>query len=370
MLDDAVLMQRRQTKRKWKQTLILILIALASLTGAWGAAHPQYISGNWHELLARILPQQSGEWVQTDYGPETCAFSLQDDIFFAEVGSITALQSNGATLYREVTSFISPQAMLSKKTAALFEPGGTELLLVTSEGITPVDIPLGIDTAAVSDLGTLAVVTAGSGYQTVTRWYDAQGNILRELGFRDKAMVLMTFLNGSDTLAACSITPAGQWILQIYSGENTLEYTLDVSEVYDLKPCGQGVAIWTCNGICIFSAQAMPNAQLDFSPERLLAWDSDSFAAIVLWEQGRCVITTLTESGKQFKSEPLCRTPINLSVCASRLCVLDREALLFYDMQCIQQDATSQGALAADVQAVPGGAVLLGSSQFMRYFVK
>lgn len=367
MLDDAVQMQGRQTKRKLKKILILTWLALMLLAIAWAVMHPQALFGSWQELLARISPQKSGQWIQTDYAPETCSFLLGNQVFFAEAGSLAALCLDGTAADRQKTGLESPQAVISQQAAALFEPGESELLLINKEEIHTLEIPLGVDAAAVSDSGDLAVITAGSGFQTITQWYDAKGQLLRELRLVNEAMVLAAFLHGGDTLAACIITSEGEWLLRFYSGDESTDISLGVAEVYDLRPCGEGVAVWSCNGLDLYSRQGEPTANCSFSPEQLLLWDSDSFAAAVIMDNGSTKIVTLAQDGKQESSEPLPRPPRDLSVCASRLCVLDREALLFYDKQCVQTDFTSQGALTVAVQAIPGGAMLFGDGEFMRY---
>ena len=370
MSDDAVLVQGRQTKRKWKHSLALIFLALVLLGGAWTAKNFQTVLEYGRTLWARILPYPSGTWVSTDYGPETCAFMLEDRIYFAEAGSLAALQLDGKIDDLQTNSLEAPQAVVTDGTAAVFDPGGSTLLRVTGQGITALDIPLGVDAAAVSDLGTVAVITAGSGYQTVTYWYDADGAPVKKLGLVDEAMALMTFLSGSDTLAACVISTDGTWHLRFYQGEDCLDISLDAAEVYDIKPCGQGVILWTSQGFCVFSAQGKLSAALEFSPERLLCWDSDSFAAAVLLEEGSPCVVTLTADGKTASSAPLSRTPRSLSVYASHICVLDREALLVYDKHCLPKEQTSLGALTAQIQAIPGGVLLLGDGQFMRYIFK
>lgn len=370
MSDDAVLLQGRQTKRKWKLILALLLLALVFLAGAWAAAHPQTILAEIQEFTARIRSGNVRQWIATDHGPATCAFLADDHVFFVEAGSISALELDGRTAYRETTALQAPQAVYSSGAAAVFDPGGCTLFLINGTRIQTLDIPLGIDAAAVSDSGNVAVITADSGYSTVTCCFDPQGVLLREVKLRDEAMVLMTYLLGQETLAACIITADGTWLLRYYNEDTCIEIPLESSEVYEIKPCGSGVALWTCEGICLISGTGEHCGTLNIAPEELLLWDSNSFAAAVVLEEGSPVLVTIDEMGTVSRSQPLGRTPRNLSVCASRLCVLDRESLLIYDRHCLLKDSTSEGAYAASAQAIPGGVALYGDCEFMRYLSK
>ena len=367
MSDDAVLMQGRQTKRKFKKSLLLITIALLLLAAAWVAIHPQTLLDDLNTVLARFSSGNANRWITTDYGPDACSFLLENQAFFAEDGMLTAMRLDGSVTRREVTGLISPQTVVSEKAAALYDSGGKQLVVVTGQTVHTLDIPSGVDAATVSSRGETAVITAGSGYDAVTQWYDADGNILRTIGFQKEAVVLMTFFRDANTLAAVVLADGGVWNLRFYEEDHSVDIPLNVSEVYDLKPCGEGVALWCSNGLLVFSGTGNLASSLEFAPEELLLWDSSSFAAAVLLEEGAPVLVTLDETGNTFRSEPLSRTPRGLSVSASRLCVLDREALLIYDKQCRLKDSAPEGALAAHVQAIPGGAAVFGDCEFMRY---
>lgn len=367
MSDDAVLMQGRQTKRKFKKSLILVTIALLLLAAARVAIHPQTLLDDLDTVFARFASGNADRWITTDYGPNACGFLLGNRVFFAEDGMHAAMQLDGSVIYREVTGLISPQAVVSEKAAALFDPGGRQLVVVTEQTVRTLDIPSGVDAAAVSSRGETAVITAGSGYDAITQWYDADGHLLRTIGFQKEAVVLMTFFRDGNTLAAAVLADEGAWYLRFYEEDHSVDIPLDVSEVYDLKPCGEGAALWCSDGLLIFSSTGNLVSSLEFAPEELLLWDSSSFAAAILLEEGAPVLITLDEAGNTFHSEPLSRTPRSLSVSASRLCVLDREALLIYDKQCRLKDSAPEGAFAAHVQAVPGGAAVFGDCEFMRY---
>lgn len=370
MSDDAVLMQGRQTKRKWKTILGLTCTSLVLLAGARAAAHPQALLDSAQTFAARIFSRNTGQWIATDHGPETCAFLVNDSVFFAEAGSISALDEDGRTVFRETTQLSSPQAVHSRQAAVVFDSCGGELLLINNQGSKTLEIPLGVDAAAVSDLGSTAVITAGSGYQTLTCCFDAQGTLLREIGLSQEAMVLMTYLRGSDVLSACVITAEGKWHLRFYEEDTCTDIPLNTSEVYEMKPCGEGVALWTCDGICLISEKGEITAELPVTPDELLLWDSDGFAAAVILEAGSPILVTLDAEGAFSRSQPLTRTPRDLSVCASRCCVLDREALLIYDKHCRLKDSAPEGAFAASIQAIPGGAAIFGDREFMRYISK
>lgn len=370
MLDDAVLMQGRQIKRKWKTAILLITAAVLFLGLSWLISQPQSIASRVYDLAARLRIQKHGIWRQTDFTPGACAFSLNNQLFFAESGKLTVMDSEGAVLDRKTIPLNAPQAVTADKAAVLWEPGGSELLSLHDSELTTVSVPLGIDAAAVSDTGVAAVITAKTGFETVIRQYDSTGQPLGEHGFPNEAAVFLAFPEGSDTLAACVLAQSGTWRLNFLDEAASLEIPLQAAQVYDMKPCGENVAVLSSSGLSIYNTQGAVLSEISFSPEQLLLWDCGSFAAMVLLEEGAPMLVTLSPSGRVFRSEPLSRIPQKLSVCGGRLCVLDREALLFYDNHCRQTGTTSQGALASDIQAVPGGAVLFGDGEFMQYILK
>lgn len=367
MSDDAVLLQGRQTKRKWKNILILMAVSMFFMAGAWAATHSRTLWDSAKALWARIAPGNAGQWVTTDFTTNARAFVVDHHIFFTEAGTLAALKFDGTVSYREVTGLEAPQVVFSQSTAALFTPGDNRLLRITDKGIQTWTIPSGVDAAAVSDRGDIAVITAGSGYDTVTEWYDTDGQLLHEIGLQHEAMALATFLHNGHTLAACTISDAGAWHLRLYEDAQFFDIPLDVSEVYDLKPCGDGLAVWSCEGLFIFSSTGELSAILEFAPEELLLWDSDSFAAAILLDAGAPTLVTMDNLGNIFRSAPLLRIPKSLSVSGGCLCVLDREALLIYDKQCLLQDSVPDGAFAFEIQAIPGGAAIFGDCEFMRY---
>lgn len=367
MLDDAVLMQGRQTRKKWKTAVLLVTAASLLLGLSWLISQPQSIESRLQDMLARLSLQENGVWIQTDHKPGTCAFSMNNKLFFAASERLTVMASDGAVLDRKTIPLNAPQAVAADHTAVLWEPGGNAFLLLHDSELTTVTVPLGIDAAAVSDTGTSAVVTAKTGFETVICQYNSKGQLLREQEFPVEAAVFLAFPKSSDTLAACVLTQSGIWRLIFLEGTSSLEISLQAAQVYGLKPCGDGIAVLTSSGLSVFSPQGELLTELSFSPEQLLLWDSGSFTAMVLLEDGAPRLVTLSPSGRVFRSEPLSQIPQKLSVSGGRLCVLDREALLFYDNHCRQTGCTLQGALASDVQAVPGGAVLFGDGEFMRY---
>lgn len=370
MLDDAVLTQGRQTKKKWKTAILLTAAAGLLLGFSWLLSQPQSIESRFLDILARLRPQKNEAWIQTDYKPGTCAFALNDQLFFAESGCLTVMDSDGVVLDRKTIPLNAPQAVTADNAAVLWAPGEDELLLLHDSELTAISVPLGIDAAAVSDTGTSAVITAKTGFETVIRQYDSAGQLLREQGFPKEAAVFLAFPDSSDTLAACVLTQSGAWRLDFIEETSSLEIPLEAAQVYGLKPCGDHVAVLSSSGLSIYNTQGAILSEISFLPEQLLLWDSGSFAAMVLLENGAPRLVTLSPSGRIFRSEPLSQIPQELSVCGGRLCVLDREALLFYDIHCRQTGCTPQGALADGVQAVPGGAVLFGDGEFTKYILK
>lgn len=364
MLDDAAVLEGRHTKRKWKTGLALVLAALALLGAAWTAGHWSTVRDAWCAFLPRHDLQTKNVWVSGAYGREAQAFALGDLVIFAGTEQISAVELDGTIRYRCDRAAGRPVSIHSRKEAAVYTPGGTELILLDSEGARTLSVPSGIDAAAVSDCGSVAVITSGSGYQTVTKQYNEYGDAIAEQGRTDSAMVMMTYIRRGDLLAACLIGMDGAWRLRI----GTEEFPLAADTVYDIKPCGDGVALWTNEGLLTYSAEGTLTGRLGFRAEELIAWDSDTFAAALVLRGRAYQICTLTEDGTTEESEPLPRPPRGLSVCGGSVCLLDSEELLLYDKTCRLTAASPHGASAMTVQAIDGGAMLFGDGEFMRCF--
>ena len=362
MWDDAVQMQGRHTKRKWKTAGFLLLLAVLTTAEAWVSVHPE-LPGAVKSALVRTLDHgPQNRWVPGEETPET-AFFLEGQICTLKGQRLQCWDLSGQAGATWTVPLEAPQTIRSEKWAAFYESKGRQLYLLGRE-LTEISVPGSIYAAALSDRGQSAVITQGSGCLTRTVRYDSSGREVGEISLTDRAMVLLTYLRGTDTLAACCVTNTGDWVLCFDDGGHTIEITLDASLVYDLRPWGQVVMLWTDRGLAAYTPQEGLVQEVRLGSQEMIAWDSSGFGAAAVWRAGQCVLLTITEGG--VKEVALTEAPRALSVCGNSLAILDSQALLLYDRNSALLRTESQGALARSVQAVDGGAILFGETGFFR----
>lgn len=362
MWDDAMLLQGRHTKRKWKRTALgMFLAALAVLT-AWVSVHSELLAEVKTALLARLDHAPKNCWIPGEKTPET-AFFLKGRIYTLKGDRLLAWDLEGNVRDQWELPLEQPQVVRSEAAAVFYETGGRTLYRLDG-ALTELAVPTGIAAAAVSAMGETAVLTQGSGAMTLTRRFDRAGNPMGDIQLRDQAMVLMTYLRGSNTLAAACLTENGDWVLRFQDGDNTIEQTLEDQVVYDLRPWADGVVLWTDRGLAAFDGSGTCVQQLRLAPEALLLLDSGSFCGAAVRRGAEISLVTITAQG--VTETALAREPRALSVCGSSLALLDSRALLLYDRNGTLLREESQGVLAVSVQAVDGGALMFGETGFFR----
>lgn len=362
MWDDAMPRQGRHTKRKWKLTILGIVLAALTAGAAWVAVHPELPGAVKSALLARLDDGPKDQWVPGEETPET-AFFLKGLVYTLKEQRLVAWDPEGEAQGQWELSLEAPQVVRSEAGAVFYEPGGRTLYRLDGE-LTELSVPGGIAAAAVSDRGACAVITQGSGAMTLTRRFDRAGNRLEDIQLADQAMVLMTYLRNSDTLAACCVTEDGDWVLRFADGNHTIEQTLEDRMVYDLRPWSGGVVLWTDRGLMAYDDGGTCVQQARLNTGELLLMDSGSFCGAVVRRGAECLLLTITN--KAVTETALEREPRALSVCGSGLALLDSQALLLYDSNGALLRREPQGALASSVQALDGGALLFGETGFFR----
>lgn len=367
MWDDAMQMQGRHTKRKWKRAAALLILAALAAAGAWLSVHPE-VPGAWKSALARWMDRSPCNlWVPGEETPET-AFLLEGQVYTLKKDRLQVWDLSGEAGESWTVELEEPRVVQSEHSAILYEGQGQELYLAGRE-LTQISIPGGIAGAAVSDLGEVSVITQGSGCMTKTERFDKSGRKVGELSLTDQAMVLMTYLRGSSTLAACCVTTQGDWVLRFDGGDNTMvEKALDVGLVYEIRPWSGGVVLWTDRGLAAYTGDGTCVQEIKLEARDLLCWDSGSFCAAAVRRGTEVLLLTVTETG--VKEIALTGAPRELSVCGSGLALLDSQALLLYDKSGALLREEAQGVLAQAVQAVDGGAILFGETGFFRALTK
>ncbi len=355
MWDDATALCGRQTKRKWSFAGALVLVALLFMGGAWLAAN----GAQWEKWRTRPVDAPAEVWTAV---PEGSAWAMAGQ---------TVLGADGARLWRTElsgqTSF-SEQALEAPVMAGnggyavVYEQGGQSLTVAGPKESRTLEIPAGIDQAAAGPQGQAAAITAGSGYLTVTRHFAWDGTELEPICLGDRAMVMLAYLHDG-TLASCCVSREGKWSLRL-DGAGTLEIPLE-GMVYELRPCGRGLALWTSGGVCFYDADGETTGTLSIRESSVLDWDCGTFAAFVVCRFGDWHLVTVSPDGQSWDSGPLDRQPAQVLVCGDRVCLLDSEALLVYDSTGALLQRDRRGARSGRLLAADGGVVLLGDGELL-----
>lgn len=364
MWDDAVLVQGRHTKRKWNYVCALLLIAALGIFGALLLELPIISQRAVEWIQSRISPTAAEDWIELSWCGDVTALT-GDRIVSAGEGQVCIFSLEGQLIQRLDADFKDPVAASAGDYAVVFEPSGNELLFITPEDCEIRSIPTGVDGAAVSPRGQLAVITAGSGYLTETKLFSPEGECLNSIGLTDGAMAMIVFLSDG-TLASCCVSAEGRWYLRLDRGEAYQEILLGTALVYDIKACANGVALWTSDGIQFFSSTGTALGEFRLNSDAILDWACGDCAALLVRRYGSCRLMTVTPEGTTQESAPLERPPEALSVCANRVCLLDSEALLVYDNSCTLKRRAQCGARAGEILTAESCVFLLGDRELLR----
>ena len=365
MWDDAVQMQGRQTKRKWKWIGVLLAAALICMLGSWLAMHPNAIQERVAELRGQIQTDVETEWVQFFSSGYSGTVALVGDLVLsADAEGVAAYNMEGKQRYQTPMDWQEPVIAEAFGYTVAYDPGGTNLLLADADGTLEVGIPQGIDLAVPGPEGLCAVITGGSGYMTETRIFSTSGETLRQIGLTDQAMAMMTFLEDG-TLASCCVDRTGTWSLRLDREEDSLELPVSDSMVYEIQSCGEGFALWTNAGIRFYDSQGNCTGSYEIRDDAVLAWDCDDWAAALIRRFGTYRLLTLSPTGEAVEQELDSGLPETLLVCGKWACMLDSEALLVYDKNGTLVQRSVSGARAGGMLSAENGLLLMGDGEML-----
>ena len=354
MLDDAVLLQGRQRKRKSK-ILICLLAALLSLCGALLGANRNLIHIGMVRLEQLRLAGLKDTWHALPEGYGAAAMAGKT-LILAGAEGICGLDLAGNVLWSAAAELNSPVAAAAGEEALVYEPGGTVLWLADRSGAVPVEIPGGADLAVPDGKGGAAVITEGSGYLTETLVIDGSGAVLRRIGLTDRAMVMASWLRDG-TLAGCCIAPSGEW--QLYLDGRVVP--LEAEMVYDLKACGNGLALWTSRGVSFYDSRGALENSWTLDADLVWDWACGDYAAAVIRRGGRWQLLTLDRRGILCSGTVLSRRPEKIALAGGRVCLLDPEALTVLSASGEHLDTPTGGGTL--VLPMEGAAVLIGGGR-------
>ncbi len=363
MLDDAVLTQGRQTKRKWKYVGMLLVAALLCIGGAWIMIHPEIMEETIADLRKKLLVKSSEAWIPLSWTGDVYDVT-GEMVIGAGDGCICVSDLEGRMLYRLDVDIKSPQIVSNDQYAVIYEADGTELVLVEKTDYKILEVSGGVELAVPGSNGEVAIITDGSGFLTMTKLLMSTGEEVKRIGFTDQAMAMMVYL-ADGTLASCCVNLSGQWGLRFDTRENELEVPLFEEIIYEVKPCDDGVALWSSEGIRFYDTDGNQRGQYVMRDDMLLDWDCGDYAALVIRRFGKYRLLIVTPEGDIVAEHLLSELPRKLLVCGNRICMLDSEALLVYDNKGVLLERSNCGARAGDMMAAADGLLLFGDGEML-----
>ena len=360
---DSPVTTGRRTKRKWK-TGAAVLAVLLALSGAWLSAYWETIKPAAAGFLYGMTARRRDQWVDVPEGMTSVSWSGRG-VLMAGDGRLCLVDQAGGTRWQTALDLDEPMICSCGEYAAVYQPGQDEIWIAGTDGSKRLEIPQGIDGAAIGPDGQLAVITAGSGYLTETNLFSPDGIETGRIGLTDSAMAMAVFLPDG-ALVSCCVSTDGRWRLRIDRAGTCSETDLSPVVVYDLRRCGTGVALWTCDGIAFFDDTGRETGTFLFRDSELISWDCGDFAAVLLRGQKNNRLAAVTPEGEVVVFPSNARSPVEVAACGRRVCLLDRESLLVYDRAGVLLEADACGARAGHIRSAGQDLLLLGDGQ-MRF---
>ena len=328
-------------------------LACAALILAWLGAHPKMVDHALARIRQRIFPVRTDQWIDMPGAGNVCG-TAGDTFFTFDGGTLLACDMNGSIQWELETELHDPVIETRDGYALAYEPGGRYLYLADEGGCSILDVPAGADAAAPGPEGGVAVITAGSGYLSELKVFDRDGTIRFEAGFPDQVIADLTYLKNG-TLALCGVSRSGNWSLIL--GDRTVP--LETEAVCDMAPAGNGVALWTVEGLLRFDETGELTASM---PGQGLDWACGGALALLVYQDGGFRLQLFARDGTVSRSDILPRMPGRLTVCKDFVCVLDRESLLIYDDRGARREMRSSGG-AARILSWRDGLILVGEDR-------
>lgn len=354
MWDDPAEGLGRQRKRKLGLLKYLLGTALLSLALLWGLANYGEIQFD----LCLTKRSLDGVW-KTSLCDGEHPYVQMDDITVCFVdGTVYLEKPDGSIIRTFETEFSDPRFISNGKYALIWEAGGRELIRVSPWEELNLSTTGNILDAVVSQRGSVSVIVSQSGSHNALVRYNERGEFLSEKGYSREALFQTVFLRGTNENAELILRDDGTWILAV----GGREVELAASVVYEMKPWGSGVALWTDGGLICVTKRGEIVAKIDASPREVIDWDADSAAAVLLWNENGYQLVSVSKRGI-VRDTMLTQRPLSVSAGGSTLCVLTAENVNFYNvnLECLEE--FPQGAFARSADAFRNGAYLFGEGE-------
>lgn len=361
MLDDHTAEYGRQTK--WKFIIVLILLALAAMAGAWAAEH-------WTVLRQQLKfrgNETNLDWQEASCDESTKIIALSHGALLIDGGMLRHLGDSGR-LTDTLDTGAEQLSPLSGSSAGAWSEEA--LYRWTEQGFAVTPVPAGILQADVWN-GEAAVISKGSGYLTRTLIFGVDGAETAAIGLTDSAMTQIALTEHA--LGSICAEADGGWSLRIYEKDGTerVNLPLEAGEQCQLRACGSGFAVLAEQSLRFFDEAGTETGAYALEMQHVSHWAADDgWAALLLGSGGVQRIVTVDDRGNVLGEGSHTGVVRDMAAESGRLYILDMQCLSSYNMQCRQVTASPQGARAAGLSACDRRVWLVGNGELCRIITK
>ncbi len=308
--------------------------------------------------------------------------ALGDGLLIVSTTRIQFLGSTGEELWSKTVNFTNPAVTVGKKTAAVYDVGGTELYIVGARGLVRTMDDAGgngILSATLNAADYLALTTLKSGYRAAVSAYDASGAPVFTFNSSERYVSDACVLADNRHLAAVTMGEAeGMFAstLSFYAFDSDKAIstsTLNGSMVYALRPFGGKVAALEDGRFTVFNADGSlaGSYRYEYPYLRGETVGGADFGVLLLsrYRSGSVLrLVTVDTDGEKLGSLDARREVVGISAAGRYVAVLYSDSLTIYtaDFTGVAPLASTEFARQV-VMRSDGTALLLGASRAWLY---
>lgn len=343
-MKDKKSKKTKKEKRGWLKTILSILLILAVLAAA-AYIVLNTVTNDGRTFAELIKGSADGQTTKTD----KFTFDAYSDNVFAELnGGLVAVSASafqvfdntGEIVGRGTKAFSKPAVASGKVGAVLWSQGGTDVMMVSSNGAThTMDSQNAVIAASINDSGYVAVSSEESGYKGLVTVYDNQGEAVYKW-FSGSGYLMDAAVNSSNTGMAALTVNGGRSRMVAYSfgseeeqgayyEDNTIYFDMDYISENRICAVSESKAVFV-NGKCEY------NSEYSFDGWYLKDYslDGNGFVVFVLGKYrtgGETVIVSVDGSGKALGSISAAYDVRAVSVRGKYIAVTYSDSIILYN---------------------------------------
>ena len=387
---DEIKRTRHTPKREKKRVgprLLPLLLALALVLAVVGLAAGHGLTDA--ESLRALFSYNkaadgSGKAELYRYDSDRSASyeALGRSLLIVSTSRAQLLDAAGAELWSKTLSFTRPAVAVGKKTAAVYDVGGSALYLLSEDGLArdmSGETENGVLSVTINGTDYLALTTLKSGYRTAVTVYDASGRRVFTFNSSERYLFDARVLDDNRQLAAVSLGEADG----VFASTLTF-YAFDQEEpvgetsfrgemVLSLGSVGGRLAALEDGRVTLFGQDGSLSGSLRFEYPflRNVSFGGDGFAALLLsrYRSGSALrLVTFDGAGEVLGTLDERREILDVSAAGKYVAVLYSDSLTIYTAELTEYQTLSDTEFARHVSMrADGTALLLGTSRAWLY---